>query len=76
MGSSTTPAGDVFYDLVSIQFHALKGAQVYDQYLRDAEGNDEVRQFIERVKEEDNRRAEQAHRLLGQLSRDNAGAMG
>ena len=26
MGNAHTPADDIFYDLVSIQYHALKGA--------------------------------------------------
>jgi len=75
MGNAHTPADDIFYDLVSIQYHALKGAQVYDQYLRDAGDHPDVREFIERVKAEDSRRAEEAHRLLGALSREHAGAM-
>ena len=46
MGHAHTPADDIFYDLVSIQYHALKGAQVYEQYLRDAEGHQDVQQFL------------------------------
>ncbi len=75
MGNAHTPADDIFYDLVSIQYHALKGAQLCEQYLKDAEGHQDVQQFISQVQEEDNRRAVQAHELLKQLTREAGGGM-
>jgi hypothetical protein len=63
-------ASNIVYDLVSIQYHALKGAQVYDQFLNDAKDNDDVRKFIEQVKNEDSKRAQQAHELLAKLTKD------
>jgi hypothetical protein len=65
-----TGASDIVYDLVSIQYHALKGAQVYDQFLQDASGNDDVKQFIEQVKEQDSQRAQKAHELLAKITKD------
>jgi hypothetical protein len=76
MGFGHTPADDLFYDLVSIQYHALKGAQVYEQYKADAEGHDDVKAFIEQVQQEDSRRAERAHELLKDLTREFKGGMG
>ncbi|HEX6501028.1 MAG TPA: hypothetical protein VF054_18660 [Micromonosporaceae bacterium] len=76
MGNAHTPADNIFYDLVSIQYHALKGSQVYDQYLQDAAEHQDVRQFIEQCKQQDSQRAEQAHKLLGELTREYSGAMG
>ncbi|MDQ1686172.1 MAG: hypothetical protein QOC82_2909 [Frankiaceae bacterium] len=70
MGQSGSPASNLVYDLVSIQFHALKGAQVYDQYLQDASGNDKVAKFIEQVKNEDAKRAQTCHELLTELTKD------
>lgn len=75
MPNAHTPADDIFYDLVAIQYHALKGAQVYDQYLADAGEHEDVREFIARCKDEDSRRAVEAHRLLGELTREHHGAM-
>jgi len=63
-------ASNIVYDLVSIQYHALKGAQVYDQFLKDAKDNDDVRKFIEQVKNDDSKRAQQAHELLAKLTKD------
>jgi putative heme degradation protein len=65
-----TGASDMVYDLVSIQYHALKGAQVYDQFLSDASDNKDVTKFIEQVKEQDKQRAQQCHELLAKLTKD------
>ena len=40
MGKMHGHADNIVYDLVSIQYHALKGGQVYEQYKNDAEGHD------------------------------------
>ncbi len=69
-GTGGSPAPDIVYDLVAIQYHALKGAQVYDRYLHDAQGNSDVEQFLRRVKQEDAARAEQCHELLEQVTGD------
>jgi hypothetical protein len=70
VASEHTPADDIVYDLVSIQYHALKGAQVYGQYLQDAEGHDDVVEFIEQVKSQDAQRAVRCHELLAQLTKN------
>ena len=70
MGQGGSPASNLVYDLVAIQYHALKGAQVYDKFLQDAQGNDEVQKFIEQVKSEDAKRAQQAHELLAKVTKD------
>jgi len=75
MGHAHTPADNIVYDLISIQFHALKGSQVYGDYLKDAEGHGDVQAFIERVQQEDSQRALEAHRLLGELTRESAGSL-
>ena len=62
-----TGTADVTYNLVSILFHALQGAETYDQFVRDAEqsGDEDLAQFFRTVKEEDERRANQAKQILG-----------
>jgi hypothetical protein len=68
MGSSHMHADDIVYDLVSIQYHALKGGQVYEQYKKDAAEHDDVRQFIEQIQREDIDRARRALELVGKLN--------
>ena len=68
MASQHTPADDIVYDLVTIQYHALKAAEATDKYLKDAEGHEDVRAFFEEVARQDADRAVRAHQLLGRLT--------
>jgi hypothetical protein len=68
MASQHTPADDIVYDLVTIQYHALKAAEAIDKYLKDAEGHDDVRAFFEEIARQDADRALRAHQFLGQLT--------
>jgi hypothetical protein len=70
MGNAHTPADDIVYDLVSIQYHALQAAQLYDTYVEDAEGHDDVVAFIRQCQEQDARRAVRCHELLVSLTKD------
>lgn len=70
MASQHTVADDIVYDLISIQYHALKGAEVYDRYLEDAHSSDhpEVTEFIRSCKKGDEERAQRCHELLKDLT--------
>jgi hypothetical protein len=68
VASEHTPADDVVYDLVSVQYHALQGAQTYDKYVQDAHDHEDVRQFFEEVARQDAERAQRCHELLGKLT--------
>jgi hypothetical protein len=76
MADSHSPADDIVYNLVSIQYHALKGATVYAKYATDAEGHDDVLQFIEQCRQQDAQRAQRAHELLGKLTTQRGGGIG
>ncbi|MDQ6714754.1 MAG: hypothetical protein M3Z83_01425 [Actinomycetota bacterium] len=73
MASEHTPADDVVYDLVSVQYHALKAAQTYDGYIDDAHEHDDVADFFRQCKEQDAARAEQCHQLIGALTKAKGG---
>jgi rubrerythrin len=66
MATQHTGTRDETYDVVSILYHALQGAETYQQYVRDAEqrGDQELAQFFRDVQEEEKRRAERAKQLL------------
>lgn len=68
MPSSHTAADDIIYNLVSIQYHALQAAHLYEKYIEDAHDHEEVVQFIRQCQEQDNERALRCHQLLGQLT--------
>ena len=65
--TGNTGTGDVTYNLVSILYHALQGAETYEQYIADAQegGDQDLAQFFRDVKAENSRRAERAKQLLG-----------
>ncbi len=73
-----TGTEDIHYNLVSILYHALQGAETYDQYIKDAEqgGNQDLAQFFREVKEENKKRAERAKQLLGQQLSQSQGQAG
>ncbi len=68
MASEHGPTDDIFYDLVSIQYHALQGAELYSKYLEDAHDHEDVAAFIREVQEQDRQRAIRCHELLAELS--------
>jgi rubrerythrin len=75
MASEHTVADDIVFDLVSIQYHALKAAEAYDTYLGDAHASDhpDVTKFIEQCKAQDQERAVRAHELLRQVTNGGIG---
>jgi len=70
-----TTADDIVYNLISIQYHALKAAQAYDGYAADAraDGHEDVAQFIEECARTDGERARRCHELLYRLTQDGLG---
>jgi hypothetical protein len=75
MASEHTVADNIVYDLISIQYHALKAAEVYDRFLEDAHSSEhaDVAAFIQRCKDEDEQRAISCHEFLVQLTRSGIG---
>lgn len=68
MAEQHSPTDDVVYDLVSVQYHALNGAQLYEKFTADAEGHEDVKTFFQQCADEDARRANQCHQLIGKLT--------
>jgi rubrerythrin len=69
MATGETGFDDVTFDLISVQYHALKAGHDYGQYVRDAEnaGQDEIASFFRSVMEEDSQRAHKCHEFLASL---------
>jgi hypothetical protein len=61
-----TGTRDITYDLVSVIYHALQGAETTALYIADAEqeGNQELATFFREAKEEYQRRGDRAKQLL------------
>jgi rubrerythrin len=69
MATGETGFDDVTYDLISVQYFALKGGHDYGQYVRDAENanQQEIADFFRQVMAEDSARAQKCHEFLRQL---------
>ena len=69
MPAGETGFDDVTFDLISVQYHALKAGHDYGQYVRDAEnaGQDEIAAFFREVMEQDSARAKRVHEFLAKL---------
>ncbi|MFP5371555.1 MAG: acyl carrier protein [Actinomycetes bacterium] len=70
MATGETGFEDVFYDLISVQYHSLKAGHDYGQYVRDAEntGLNDIAAFFREVMQQDSDRARRCHEFLKQLS--------
>lgn len=75
MHHGETGFSDVMYDLVAVQYHALKGGQTYGKYIEDAQqsGEPDLVEFFQQVQQQDAQRAKTCHELLGRLSGTPAG---
>jgi len=64
----STGTRDITYDLISVAYHALQGAETSLAYIEDADqaGDDELAAFFRQVQEQYRQNAEQAKALLGQ----------
>lgn len=61
-----TGTGDAVYDLVSVLYHSLQGAETYEFFENDANeaGDEELAGFFREVQDEERRRADRAKQLL------------
>jgi cell division protein FtsB len=64
----STGTSNVTYNLVSIIYHALHGAETYETYIRDAEQTNDsaAAELFREVQQENRRIAEKAERLLAE----------
>ncbi|MFL6208034.1 MAG: hypothetical protein ACJ74W_04250 [Pyrinomonadaceae bacterium] len=64
--TTNTGTTDVTYNLLSVVYHALQGAETYEQYINDAEtqGDQELAQFFRDVRDENTKRADRGKQLL------------
>ncbi|MDQ4069663.1 MAG: hypothetical protein M3203_09390 [Actinomycetota bacterium] len=61
-----TGTSDPTYNVVSVLYHALQGAETIQEYLDDEGTDDELRQFFQQVQQGYRRAAEMGKQLLVQ----------
>lgn len=69
LGKETTGTRDTTYNLVSVLYHALQGAETYEQYVRDAIASSdyEIANYFREVQEAERRRADRAKQVLADV---------
>jgi hypothetical protein len=64
--ASGTGTQDATYNLISVLYHALQGAETYAQYASNAGGDRDLASFFQEVQQQEQQRAERAKQLLAQ----------
>jgi hypothetical protein len=64
--ADTTGTKDATYNLVSVLYHALQGAETYAQYASDGGSDQDLANFFREVQQQEQQRAERAKQLLAQ----------
>ena len=59
-----TGTSDPTYNLVSVLYHALQGADLYEQYASDAGSDKDLADFFREVQQQEKQRADRAKQLL------------
>lgn len=74
--SQATGTRDETYNLVSVLYHALQGAENCQTYLRDVSGDQRLRGFFEQALNQQRQLAEQAKQLLHDRLMQETGGQG
>jgi rubrerythrin len=62
--ANDTGTRDATYNLISILYHALQGAETYGQYASDAGSDQDLANFFREVQQQEQQRADRAKELL------------
>ena len=62
--AGNTGTNNSTYNLVSVLYHALQGADLYEQYASDAGGDQDLAGFFRDIQQQEKQRAERAKQLL------------
>jgi hypothetical protein len=64
--ADSTGTRDTTYNLISVLYHALQGAETYGQYANDAASDQDLADFFREVQQQEQQRADRAKQLLAQ----------
>jgi hypothetical protein len=64
--ASGTGTSNPTYNLVSVLYHALQGADLYQKYASDAGSDQDLANFFREVQQQEQQRAQRAKQLLAQ----------
>ncbi|MBL0403772.1 hypothetical protein JKG68_07340 [Microvirga aerilata] len=62
--ASGTGTKDATYNLISVLYHALQGAETYAQYASDAGSDQDLASFFREVQQQEQQRTDRAKQFL------------
>lgn len=69
------PLSNLTYDLITVIHEKSKGIEAFDQYMKDAQGNQKVADLFNQIRQQDQQTIQQLQQVLQQeLSSATAGA--
>jgi len=66
------PLDNLTYDMITIIYEKSKGLEAYDRYLKDAQGNPEIRELFEQFREQDEECVQQLQQQLASMLSEGA----
>ena len=63
--SGVFPLDDLTYDLVTVLYEKSKALEAYDKYQRDAQGDQEISQLFQQIRQQDEQHIQQLREHLG-----------
>ena len=63
-GSGRYGIDNLTYDIITVLHEKSKGLEAFDQYLSDAQGNNEARQCFEHLRQQDQENIQKLQQLL------------
>lgn len=58
------PIDNVTYDLITLIHEKSKGLEAFDKYVQDAQGNNELSQLLQQIRQQDTENVQQLVQLL------------
>jgi hypothetical protein len=65
--SGNFPLDNLTFDLVTLAYEKSKGLEAFDKYIQDAQGNQQVRDLFERMRQQDEQCVQELSQFLGQM---------
>ncbi|GAB4199546.1 MAG: hypothetical protein OHK0022_19860 [Roseiflexaceae bacterium] len=65
--SGNFPLDNLTYDLIALIYEKSKGLEAYDKYARDAQGNQQVGQLLQQLRQQDEQAIQQLWQHLSQM---------
>ncbi|MGF9758829.1 hypothetical protein AAII07_26860 [Microvirga sp. 0TCS3.31] len=62
--ANSTGTSNPTYNLVSVLYHALQGAENYERYAHDAGSDQDLANFFREIQQQEKQRADRAKQLL------------